>query len=124
MRLVSLSCVLLAAVAVQPPRASGAEMTTVFGRKQYTRNAGPPTTFTDAFTRCGTAACQMVVTNGNPDGTNRVSSAWIWLNGGLIVGPNDFNQRVGSMARPVQLAATNEIEIQIASQPGAFLIVE
>jgi len=66
----------------------------------------------------------MVVTNGHPDGTKRVSSASISLDGALIVGPKDFNQRVSSIVRPVELAATNDIEVRIASRPGAFLAVE
>lgn len=124
MRLSGLSCVLMAAAVLQPPRAHGAEMTPAFGPRQYTRVAGQPETFTETFPHCGTAACQMVVTNGSPDGTKRVSSASISLNGAPVVGPNDFNQHVSSILRPVELAGTNELQLRIASRPGAFLTVE
>ena len=61
--------------------AASAQMTPAFGPKQYTRTAGPPQTFTEHFHHCGTAACQIVIVNGNADGSNRVSSASISLNG-------------------------------------------
>jgi hypothetical protein len=96
----------------------------IFGPMQYTRSAGKPQTFIDTFERCGTAACQVIVTNGNADGSNRISSASILLNGVQIAGPSDFNQQVSEFVIPVDLAAENELTTTLASKPGAFLIVE
>ena len=51
------------------PQASIADdMTPAYGPKQYTRNVGKPQNFTDTFPHCGTAGCQIVMINGNPDG--------------------------------------------------------
>ena len=89
------SCLVAATLAISmwSPQAA-AETTGIFGPTTYTREAGPPQTFTAIFDRCGTAACQLIVTNGDAHGKHRVSSASISLNGDEIVGPRDFNQRV------------------------------
>ena len=72
------SIVLIAVVAlfagVGPPDAHAQTMP-VFGPKQYTRTAGPPQTFTEHFSHCGTQACQLVIVNGHANGAGRVSSA-------------------------------------------------
>lgn len=99
------------------------EMTPVFGPQVYTRTAGPPQTFTDTFEFCGTAACQIVVMNGNADGSGRVSSASIVLNGVEVAGPRDFNQQVGSLVIPVTLADTNELTVRLTSNAGGSLTV-
>jgi len=98
-------------------------MTPAFGPKQYARVAGPPQTFTESFQHCGTAACQIMVTNGSSDGTNRISSASIVLNGMQVVRPSDFNQRVGSIMKPVALADENQLMVRLASKPGGILII-
>src|SRR5262245_13638184 len=59
----------------------------VFGPTQFTRGAGAPQTVTASFPKCGAGACQITVTNGNPDGSSRVSSARITLNGVELFGP-------------------------------------
>ena len=115
--LLGASCVWLS------PSASAVPMTTAFGPKQYTRATGAPQTFTDTFQHCGTAACQIVVINGNPDGTGRISSASIFLNGVLIAGPNNFNQQVGGFVKPVVLGDMNTLTVNLASKPGSFLII-
>jgi hypothetical protein len=96
----------------------------IFGPTQYTRGTGAPQTFTAMFDRCGTAACQIIVTNGDADGKHRVSSASIMLNGERIVGPRDFNQKVDEIARPVGAGQQNELVIRLASKPGSFVTVE
>lgn len=101
-----------------------AENTGVFGPEQYAREAGPPQTFTAAFPHCGTAACQLLVTNGNADGSSRVSSASVSINGEEIVGRRDFNQQVAEIERPVSLIDQNSITTQLASKPGSFITVE
>ena len=98
-------------------------MTVVFGPKQYTRAAGPPQTFTETFSHCGTAPCQIVVVNGNANGSNRISSASISLNGNQIIGPSDFNPRVATIVRPVTLADQNQLAIRLTSKPGSFITV-
>lgn len=114
-------CCLLACAIV--PVAS-AQYTPAFGPVQFDRTAGPPNQFVEQFQQCGTAGCQLVVVNGNADGSDRVSSAWIYLNGVEILGPSDFNQQTGTIITPVSLAASNKLEVKLASAPGSFLTVE
>lgn len=105
-------------------RPTNAQMAPVFGPTQYNRGTGAPQTFTDTFLNCETAAqYNLVVVNGNPDGTNRVSSATIRLNGTQVADPRDFNQSVSQITKPVAVSASNTLETTLASAPGSFLTV-
>ena len=99
--------------------------TVLFGPKTYTRTAGPPNSFTDTFTLPAgtTAPYTLHVVNGNANGTNRISSATIKLNGVEILDPNDFGQNVAVLDRTVALQATNTLEIRLTSAPGSFITV-
>src|SRR5271157_6387722 len=102
------------------PGYCGAQMLPIFGPKQYTRATGKPQTLTDTFLNCEKAAqYQMVVTNGNPNGTNRVSSATILLNGTEVVGPSDLNQNVAEVMKPVAVVGTNTLTTTLKSAPGS-----
>lgn len=103
---------------------AAAETTGIFGPTQYTRQAGPPQTFMAMFDQCGTAACRLIITNGNAEGKNRISSASILLNGEEIVSPRDFNKQVSEIIRPVAPGEHNDLVIRLASGPGGFLTVE
>ncbi len=95
--------------------------TVLFGPKQYTRTAGPPNQFTDTFTlpTSTTAPYTLHVVNGNANGTNRISSATIKLNGAQILGPSDFGQNVAVLDRTVTLQSTNTLEVRLTSAPGS-----
>lgn len=99
--------------------------TVLFGPKQYTRTAGPPNQFTDTFTLPSgtTAPYTLHVVNGNANGTNRISSATVKLNGVEILDPNDFGQNVAVLDRTVTLQTTNTLTIRLTSAPGSFIIV-
>jgi hypothetical protein len=106
------------------PDVSKADMAPIFGPTKYTRGTGAPQTFTDTFVNCETAAqYELVVVNGNPDGSGRISSAAVYLNGTQVVGPKDFNENVAQLIRPVTVAGSNTMQTTIASAPGSFLTV-
>jgi len=90
MRAAHVLVALVTALVVASFASTSAASSTTFGPKQYTRTAGPTQTFTEVFPRCAGAPCQLVVTNGSADGSNRISSASIFLNGKQILGPGDF----------------------------------
>ena len=117
-----LSSVMLTS-AVRTLQAQAAPMTLVFGPKQYFRTNGKPETFTETFQYSGTAPCQIVVVNGNADGTQRISSALISLNGQEIFGPSDFNQQFGGSVKTVVLADQNQLSTTLRSKPESFLTV-
>ena len=115
---------LLAALVILLPALSLATQTApTFGPKKYVRTTGQQQTFTESFARCADGGCQLVVVNGNADGTNRASSASIYLNGVQIVGPGDFNPSVDRVVRPVSLADNDQLTVVLASKPGSFLTI-
>ena len=118
-----LSVLVAAALLWLVPAAARADMTLAFGPRQYTRMTGAPQTFTETFSRCGSQTCQIVVVNGGPDIPKRISSAAIFLNGQQIIGPNDFNQQVQTIVRPVTLTDQNELTVRLASAPGGSITV-
>ena len=97
--------------------------TVLFGPKQYTRTAGPPNQFTDTFTLPSgtTPPYTLHVVNGNANGTNRISSATVTLNGTQILGPSDFGQNVAVIDRTITPQASNTLEIRLTSAPGSFI---
>jgi len=99
-------------------------MTPIFGPEQYVRTARAPQTFTDTFSRCGNQPAQIVVTNGDANGARRVSSAWVSLNGSQIIGPNELNQRVDRIVKPVVLGDLNQLTVTLASASQSFLTIE
>ncbi|HLB36951.1 MAG TPA: RHS repeat-associated core domain-containing protein [Gemmatimonadales bacterium] len=99
---------------------------TVYGPTQFVRQSGPPRTVIEHFSLPAGAAPpeSLVIVNGNPDGTHRISAAWIRLNGQELAGPNEFGQTVAEIRRQVSLVANNELSVRLASTPGAFLTIE
>lgn len=99
--------------------------TVLFGSKTYTRTAGPPNQFSDTFPLPvgATPPYTLHVVNGNANGTNRMSSATVKLNGTEMLGPSDFGQNVAVLDRIVTLQASNTLEIRLTSAPGSFIVV-
>jgi len=114
---------LAAAAAIAAIPAGAASGSTTFGPRQFTRSRGPTQTFTESFPRCASGACRLVVVNGGADGSNRVSSASIYLNGRRVLGPSDFNQRVERIVLPVPLESSDELRVVLNSAPGSYLTV-
>lgn len=106
-----------------PTFAQNALDTTLFGPKQYLRTASSPLEYTDTFTVPNTIAkpFQLRIVNGDANGANRISSAWIKVNGVQVAGPADFGQKVASIERTVELMPNNTIEVRLASGPDAYL---
>ena len=96
---------------------------TVFGPQTYERSNGAPQTFTATFERCGTGPCRLIIVNGNADGTDRVSSAMIALNGTQVVGPSEFNPKVDKIVKTIFPSDENTLTIKLASKPGSFITV-
>lgn len=63
------------------------------------------------------------IVNGHANGTNRISSARVTLNGTEIAGPNDFGQNVAVIDRTVSLQAGNTLQIRFTSAPGSFITI-
>ncbi|MCX5915020.1 MAG: hypothetical protein NTV04_24200, partial [Deltaproteobacteria bacterium] len=65
------------------------------------------------------------LTNGTAEGTRRVSSAGIKLNGQEVFRPSEFNQQVEELRRQViLLSGENLLEVNLRSAPGSFVTLE
>src|SRR5574341_191904 len=97
----------------------------LFGPAQYTRTSGPPHQVMETIPLPPTltAPFRLHIQNGNADGTNRVSSATIWVNGTEVAGPADFSQQAAALDRSVTLQANNTLQVRLTSLPGSFLIL-
>jgi len=95
----------------------------IFGPTQYVRTSGPPNQFSEEIALPATliAPFRLHVQNGNSDGTLRVSTATIVLNGVQVAGPSDFSQQVAAFDRTAALQANNTLQVRLTSAPGSLL---
>ena len=91
--------------------------------RRFMRARGAPAVETVRFTLPAGAGTpqRLYVVNGEADGTRRVSSAVVRLNGAGVIAPSDLNQNVGGLVRGVLLAGENVVEVEVRSAPGSFL---
>jgi hypothetical protein len=97
---------------------------TLFGPNTYNRTTGKPNIYTDTFSNCETQSLyKLVIKNGEADGSKRLSSASILLNGVEVLRPHDLNRKVRLVERPVTVQSENTLELRLASRPGGQLTV-
>jgi len=101
------------------------ETFTVFGPQRFTRLTGNPVNTVQTFSLPAEAIAPfgILIENGAPEGSNRVSNATIKLNGVELYKPSDFNQNVASLTKAVTLTATNTLEVKLASAAGSYLTI-
>jgi hypothetical protein len=90
----------------------------LFGPKTYSRAAGQRQAVTESFagTACDLdprATWTLTVTNGAADGSQRISSGTITLNGVPVVTQNDFSQQVALIERTVSVQAANSLTVDL-----------
>src|SRR6185503_19113210 len=108
-----------------PSRSQSTETFTIYGPQRFTRNSGSPVNVVENFSvpADATTPFAILVQNGSPTGSNRVSSATIKLNGATLYGPDDFDQNVSSLTSLVTPAAGYILEVKLASAPGSYLTI-
>jgi RHS repeat-associated protein len=101
------------------------ETFTVYGPHHFDRHTGQPVNVVENFSVPSDAAApfSIQIQNGDSNGSNRVSSATIRLNGADVFTPANFNQTVGSLSKAVSLLSTNALEVKLTSAPGSYLTV-
>jgi len=105
--------------------ASQAAALQVVAEQRFVSSQGEPVTQELLFNGSGFADFVLRVQNGAADGTQRVSSALVSLNGVKILAPADFNQNVQTLERAIApLPAGNTLSVTVRSNPGAFLVVQ
>jgi hypothetical protein len=102
--------------------AASAVEVVLFPSQQFDRTTGKPNVYVASFPALpGQAA--LAVLNGDSSGDHRVSSAVLTLNGQVILGPSDFNQKNGQLAVNIQVGEWNELILELRSKPGSFLTI-
>ncbi len=103
---------------------SAAAPTNLFGPKEYARTTGAPNEFSERFDNCEPQSqYHLVVENGRPDGTQRLSSTSVLLNGTEVLRPNELNQQIGRLERPIPVSPSNTLSVRLASGPDGVLNV-
>jgi hypothetical protein len=65
----------------------------------------------------------LTVVNGATDGSNKVSSGTIKLNGVVVLSSNDLNQQVRKVVRQVTVLANNVLEVELAGKATGQILV-
>src|SRR6266702_1551746 len=97
----------------------------VFGPERFTRSTSTPVTETKLVTISATAAApyRMCIVNGNPDGTQRISSATILVNGLAVLSQSELNQQVGGLIKDVTFQrGDNTVDITLTATPTTVLV--
>jgi hypothetical protein len=95
-----------------------------FGPKQYAIPSGTTKTTNEIVTIAtpGTTG-RLYVTNGASDGTRRVTSASITLNGTTVVSTSELQSTVGSLVKAASIANTNNLSVTVNGSVNSFITV-
>ncbi|HUU03606.1 MAG TPA: hypothetical protein VM425_19375 [Myxococcota bacterium] len=99
----------------------------VFGPAKFSRSTGKPQVETAGFEVQEKGEICVLVVNGasDPPHGKRISSAWISIDGELVIGPEEFSQVVDAVTAPRAIeAGPHELSVRLASKPGSFITVE
>lgn len=91
--------------------------------QDFLRGKGKPDSFAESFVAQEQQA-RVIISNGGENGSKKVSSASVVLNGKKIVGPRDFNQKVSVQEFTVDLLGENTLAVELSSKPGSSLHVQ
>ena len=94
---------------------------------RFNRAKGKPVTETVEFSVPRDGELCVVVSNGlhDPPHGQRVSAAWISIDGELVIGPDPFDQNTAEIKAPHSVTAgAHELSVKLASKPGSFLTVQ
>jgi RHS repeat-associated protein len=109
----------------RPITTQAGDTVTFYGPRRFDRLAGSPVTVTESFVApLGVLApYTMQVQNGASDGTHRVSSASIHLNGTALFTQNEIKDSTPSISQVVNLQAVNTLQVKLTSAVGSFLTI-
>jgi len=83
----------------------------------FTRGRGAPVTETKTWDSCGGPGTMQLT-------LDHVSSALVYLNGVLVLGPDAFDANVTEIGVPVELlAGENQLQVELRGKPGSSLSV-
>lgn len=112
----------LGLVLAATPAAAASAGRIVFGPHVFTRSDTAPVVTTKRFQTCELRAkYRLVIENGAPGGSERVTTASVRLNGVEVIKPKELSQKVSRLERAVTVAASNTLEVQLARGPAGQL---
>jgi len=86
---------------------------------------GSPVEQAFSFPKDGFTDFVLKVQNGNSDGSQRISSAIVYLNDSRIIGPSSLNQKTPSIQQVIApKESENIIRVSLRSNPGGFLNIQ
>jgi hypothetical protein len=83
----------------------------------------PPWVFSIAMHQTPAPSYQLKIVNGDRDGSNRVTSAKVELNGATIILPTEINQTMGTLTRTIHLQKKNKIKVTVDGPAKSHLYV-
>lgn len=100
--------------------------TVVAGPFTFLRERGSPVEESVTFPVVDpNAFYELRLSNGSADGTRRVASAVVTLNGEEVYSPSVFNQHMAGLTRQVTLqAGDNQLKVRLRSAPGTSITLE
>jgi hypothetical protein len=90
----------------------------VFQSHVLERTVGAPNVHRVSFWTCDTAGSYRLIVENGVDGSRRVSSGRVLLNGVPVITESDLNQQVARVVRAVALAVDNTLEVRLMGGPG------
>ena len=123
--LVALLLVSLFLIGVSVSRVHADNEAPIFGPVTALRAKGKPAELTYNFPKLPgfEAPFRLIVINGDSAGKARISSAFIYLNGNVVLSPSDLNQKVGEITKEIELLESNTLMVKLQSKPESFLKV-
>ena len=99
----------------------------VFGPETFQRQTRMPKAEIRSFSVINPNTEYLIkVYNGALEDTEyeRVSSTVLEINGIQVVGPQEFNQKIDSIEKPIVLNFSNELIVEVRGKPGGAITVE
>ncbi|MDT8385448.1 MAG: RHS repeat-associated core domain-containing protein [Gammaproteobacteria bacterium] len=107
--------------------AAVAEEVQIYGPITYQRDAGSPASDIRSFSVNSLASSYLlrIYNGGLQDGDfEKVSASVISFNGIEVLSPDEFNQKVSYIEKPIQVVGVNELAVEVRGKPGGALVVE
>jgi hypothetical protein len=96
----------------------------VFGPKIFVRPGDQPVVQTESFRTCELEAKhRLVVENGERDGSERVASATVLVNGVKVVDAGELGRKVARVEKTVTLHSANLLQVRLESGPPGKVTV-
>jgi len=107
-----------------PPDPSNPGCEIVFGGPwTFTRQKGKPKTENVRFNIEHKGSYTLRVVNGDQDGSHRVCSGIVTVNGKQVVRQCDFKKKVALIEREVMLERSNLLSVMLQSSPGSHITI-